>query len=747
MGSEMTTATSLGATRATVAKNLALARMAREMTQEQLAEAAKLSRATIAQIEGGDGDPRLSTLIDIATALDISPILLLVDEPDLRILVRIAEEGPDSFHKSRPSATDVEEMRRLLETGLTKNRIRAAKIGVAAAQATWSAEVGAAIGSALFPGVGTILGAIWAASLGASIGAITAHCREKRMSSEPSTLLGRLEKARGKCIRLAKEINRFLADNDRPTVEVIQADKLRFALMGQYNAGKSTLVNALLGEAVAPTGDIPTTRQVHTYDFRDFQILDLPGSDARATEQQEAERALREVHLVLYVASSQTGLDYESFWNDLRNLTDSGQHWLLAVNDKQPHSDEASERSFREVVLTRFRTQAREMVRLTDWDGRVFWINADNALRARLAEPPKRRLEAVSGIVPLENQLVELLSQNDDFLRNVPRLTDLRNALADAEKEWGDRLESDESRRLNAALQRCDSVQEKLVAAVNEIAQEHFSHLRDALAGLLSRRLSAGDSRALDAEATDLIQGTFQSSVEAFEPRCQAELQTLVARLGGPTVPGKVVVEKELNLNLGSLPQLSQSGGFDWGSLLKRLATSAPVVTQLIQGLAVEAAPTLVQEGAKVLANEGSKQGAKALAGEGGMQVAKITAKQGAGQILRRIVGPAVMILAAGWEIYTGWRKAKEEERQKQAAMREVEYIAVRAAAVARAQFLGRASRSVSDALAPLIHQLSEELRARGQQGRALEARLAQAGELRSQLQQVVAELNARSQE
>jgi small GTP-binding protein len=574
------------------------------------------------------------------------------------------------------------------------------------------------------------------------------------MSSEPSTLLSRLEKARAKCIRLAEDTNRFLADNGRPTVSVVRADKLRFALMGQYNAGKSTLVNALLGEKAADTGDKPTTREAQTYKFRDFHILDLPGSDARVSEQQEAERALGEAHLVLYVVSSKTGLDYESFWEGLRSLRDSGQPWLLVVNDKQPHPDEASERCFREQLLTRFRSQAREMARLTDLGGQVFWINAESALLARLAEPPKRGLEAVSGIVPLENQVVELLSKSDNFLRNVPRLTDLLKALVDAENEWSNRLDSDESRRLNAALKRCDTGEEKLIAAANEIAQEHFPHLRGALVGLLNRRMRDGNPQALAAEATDLIRGTFQSSIEAFEDRCQAEFQTLAARLGGPATPGYVVTDKELTLNLGCVPQIAQTTGFDWGGLLNRLATSTPAVTRLIEGLTVEAAPTLVQEGAKALVKEGGKQAASALAMQGGKQVARTAAKDGAqgvarggGQVLGKVLGPAVMILAAGWEIYSGWRKAKEEERQMQAAIREVENIATRAAAAAHCQFLGRASRGVSTVLAPLIHQLREELRARGQQGAALEALLAQGAELRKRLQEVIAELNSRGQE
>ncbi len=562
------------------------------------------------------------------------------------------------------------------------------------------------------------------------------------MSAAPSTLLSRLEKARGTCIQLANEINRFLADNVRPTVPVIRAGKLRFALMGQYNAGKSTLVNALIGQAVAPTGDVPTTRETHAYEFRDFHILDLPGSDARVEEQREAERALREVHLVVYLASSQTGLDYESFWTDLQNILSSGQHWLLVVNDKQPHADEASERTFRERVLTRFRAQAREMIGLTEWEGRVFWINADSAQRARLAEPPKRRLEAVSGIVPFENQLVELLSENDEFLKNVPRLTDLLSALAEAEKDWGERLESDESRRLNAALQRCDTAEEKLNSAATEIAQEHFPHLRDALAGMLTRRLSDGDPQAVATEATELIQDTLRCAVAAFEGRCHAEFQTLAARLGGSANSGKAVTDKDLNLHLGSLPRVSRTGGFDWGSLLKRLATSAPAITQLIQGLTVEAGPVLAQEGAKALARDGGKQIAEAAAKQCTQGVAG-----GAGQMLGKVLGRAMMILAAGWEIYSGWRKAEEEERQMQGAVREVENIAARAAAAAREQFLGRASKSISDAFAPLIQQVSEELRTRGKEGAALEARLAQAGDLRNRLQQVIAELNARSQE
>ena len=61
---------------------------------------------------------------------------------------------------------------------------------------------------------------------------------------------------------------------------------LRIAVAGQISAGKSSLINALLGRDVAEVDVIPTTDAARTYEttFDDVEamLLDMPGLDGSA---------------------------------------------------------------------------------------------------------------------------------------------------------------------------------------------------------------------------------------------------------------------------------------------------------------------------------------------------------------------------------------------------------------------------------------------------------------------------------
>ena len=149
--------------RMNLARNLVAARTALEISQDTLATNASVSRATVIQIEGGEGDPRLSTLVSLADALGVSPMFLLLGREDLEALsdLRNAEGLP--VVSDELSEEDIETMRRLLRSGISRNRNKAIKMGTAAALATGAAAStlsAVAIGSIILPGIGTAIGAV-----------------------------------------------------------------------------------------------------------------------------------------------------------------------------------------------------------------------------------------------------------------------------------------------------------------------------------------------------------------------------------------------------------------------------------------------------------------------------------------------------------------------------------------------------------------------------------------------------------
>src|SRR5262245_8143561 len=50
---------------------------------------------------------------------------------------------------------------------------------------------------------------------------------------------------------------------DRELVKKLDEDRFHLVVVGEFNHGKTTFVNALLGEKALPTGVTPTTATIH----------------------------------------------------------------------------------------------------------------------------------------------------------------------------------------------------------------------------------------------------------------------------------------------------------------------------------------------------------------------------------------------------------------------------------------------------------------------------------------------------
>ncbi len=97
-------------------------------------------------------------------------------------------------------------------------------------------------------------------------------CREAQEIIEP--------RAEDEIKELATDFNKFWAEYKQQT-------KLTIAFIGQYNAGKSTLIKTLTGDPTVRISAEICTDQVTEYPWQDVLLLDSPGIYAGKTDHDE----------------------------------------------------------------------------------------------------------------------------------------------------------------------------------------------------------------------------------------------------------------------------------------------------------------------------------------------------------------------------------------------------------------------------------------------------------------------------
>lgn len=196
---------------------------------------------------------------------------------------------------------------------------------------------------------------------------------------------------------------------------------------GEYNAGKSSLLNALLGEAVMPEGVTPTTDRITVLTFgevpeersengvlyrrsptpalQDLALVDTPGTNAVIERHQElTERFVPRADLVLFATSADRPFTHsERVFLEL--IASWGKKIVLVVNkiDLLVDEEEPSQTG-RDEVLGFVRKHARDVL---GTEPPVFAVSARKAQRAKRADDAAA-LQA-SGLAELERYIASEL--------------------------------------------------------------------------------------------------------------------------------------------------------------------------------------------------------------------------------------------------------------------------------------------------------------------------------------------------
>lgn len=230
-------------------------------------------------------------------------------------------------------------------------------------------------------------------------------------------------------------------DVERLTALLNDMDELfLLVVVGEYNTGKSTFINALLGDEVFEVGDLPTTRAISILRFgeagpaqpagdhlriqrypldvlQDLEIVDTPGTNSiERMEEQLTRDFVPRADLILFVTSLLQPLTASEldFLNDIRQW---GKKVVFIVNGIDRRNSEEQLGRVREYL-------EREVVgRLGGPPPTIYFISALEALRGKLTASTVATA-LPSGAPPLDgrNEYPALEAYVMETLRDVERV-------------------------------------------------------------------------------------------------------------------------------------------------------------------------------------------------------------------------------------------------------------------------------------------------------------------------------------
>lgn len=283
---------------------------------------------------------------------------------------------------------------------------------------------------------------------------------------------------------------------------------------GVYNAGKSTLINALLGQELAAVADVPETARVQGYRWGDFEVLDTPGIDAPLEHEEITREQLIQSDVVIFVVNPLGVVEEEKTLDVLLELVLAGKMIFLVLNCKD---------RFDPIDLARIKDELRERIQQKAGTRQVLGnipiveVNARSALKAKLEN--KQNLLNSSGFPKFESELAaffESVKQKEIVARVATELRSFIEATVD---------ELDK-RQDQASIKRLDTF-------YGEIARREID-IRRGLKSLIEAKaayISKSTISALNLNS-ESAQGKIELLISQANQQVCVELEDALTRLG-----------------------------------------------------------------------------------------------------------------------------------------------------------------------------------------------------------------------
>lgn len=250
---------------------------------------------------------------------------------------------------------------------------------------------------------------------------------QKKLQMEYNEILEVLKKYSSKSVEISKSIDTITEIYDTK----VKTLRPQIMVYGIYNAGKSSIINALIREEKAKVADIPTTDRVDMYAWNGYQIADTPGVGAPIKHEMVTNQQLKKADVVLFVMSTSGSFEYEQNYIRMKDIINAGKRVLIILNDKEGYLGTKEEQDSFAIIKQKIVQNMKQIGIENSIDNiqdqyQIITVNADDAKTA--IEENDADLFNASNMPELEKAITYEMKKADSFIV-------LRNSINEIEKE------------------------------------------------------------------------------------------------------------------------------------------------------------------------------------------------------------------------------------------------------------------------------------------------------------------------
>lgn len=430
----------------------------------------------------------------------------------------------------------------------------------------------------------------------------------------------------------------------------------RIMVFGLYNAGKSTLLNALMGRAEAKMADRPETSTVTEYTWGNYRLMDTPGIDAPIEHETVAEEQLKSCDVVLFVVAAGGATDEAGTWQRLVEIVARGRQVMLIVNNKAGIEDGG--RDF-QGVNDNLRRHMQAAGRDQGVDNilqkvPVHWVNAKSALRGQLENKPV--LVAASGLPELQTALAQFLEQTDSWTMLAACRSELRLAIEQANGQLLQASNQRQGQALDTAQRQIESERARLLSTLNDSLDRDCRTAQREITGLIAEvangHVPGNPTQAMESGADRIVKAVGENLTRALELELPISQQALNA-IGTLAESSLKETQARLDANIpGDAPE--EEGGF------------SPAFKAAFQKVPVGSVSEMTEIGVKAALELGKDLLPKLFKGIGPKTMGRWAGTAG------RWAGPLVQV---GTALYGVYEAVSAENAQRAAAVRKTQAI------------------------------------------------------------------------